>query len=251
MQPVDARAVHAEHPLDLVVHPLLEHHPHHKAVLREGAHLCRGEGRAVRQGNALGKALPHLFGQRGVQRDGVGLGDMALGGQDVVGKAAVVRQQHKAGAGLVQPPGREQLPPGVGIPDQVHHGGVPLVGGRAHHPLGLVEHEVDELLVRQRLAVHGHGVAVFELGVAFFADGSIDRHPPLLQQGFCLAPGALGRFGQIFIETHGFAPKIIFVPFYHVSCFSATEKRPPPCGNGLSILILRRSNSRAAPQHRG
>ena len=32
---------------------------------------------------------------------------MVPGGQDIVGKAAVISQQHKAGAGLIQPSGRE------------------------------------------------------------------------------------------------------------------------------------------------
>ena len=63
-----------------------------------------------------GKAGAHLLGEGGVQRDGIGLGDMALRGKDIMGKSAVIGQQHKAGAGLVQTARREQLPPGVGIP---------------------------------------------------------------------------------------------------------------------------------------
>ena len=89
-----------------------------RAVRGQGFHLCRGEGGAIRQRHALGKAPAHLLGQRCVNDHCVGLGDMALRGKDLVGEAAVIRQQNKAGAGLVQPTGREQLPPGVGIPDQ-------------------------------------------------------------------------------------------------------------------------------------
>ena len=130
---------------------------------------------------------------------------MALRGQDVVGKAAVIRQQHEAGAGLVQPPGREQFPPGVGVAQQVHDGGVPLVGGGADHTFGLVQHDVDELLVRQRSPFHGHHIRLPELGVPFFAERAVHGHFSLLQQNLRLAPGALGRLGQIFIQSHGFS----------------------------------------------
>ena len=117
---------------------------------------------------------------------------MALRGQNVVGKGAVVGQQHKAGAGLVQPSGRKQLPPGVGIPHQVHHRGVALIGGSAHHALGLVEHEVHELLVAQHFAVHGHGVRLFQLGVALFAHSTVHLHAAFGKHRLCLAAGALG-----------------------------------------------------------
>ena len=128
---------------------------------------------------------------------------MALGREDVVGKAAVVRQQDKAGAGLVQPPRREQLPPGVGVPHQIDNGGVPLVGGGADDALGLIEHEVDELLVIKRPAVHCHGVGGLQLGVPFLADRTVHGDAPFCQQRLGLAPGALGRLGQIFVESHG------------------------------------------------
>ena len=115
VQAVHACAVHAEHPLDLVVHPLPEPDFHGQRP-GSGFHLCRGEGGAIRQRHALGKAPAHLLGQRCVNDHRVGLGDMALRGKDLVGEAAVIRQQNKAGAGLVQPAGREQLPPGVASP---------------------------------------------------------------------------------------------------------------------------------------
>ena len=127
---------------------------------------------------------------------------MVPGGQDIVGKAAVIGQQHKAGAGLIQPPGREQLPPGVGVPYQVYHGGVTLISGSAHHPLGLIEHEVDEFLIGQQCTVHCHGVGILQLGVPFFAHRAVYLHAPFCQHGFGLAAGALGSFGQIFIQTH-------------------------------------------------
>ena len=96
-----------------------------------------------------------------------------------MGKGAVIGQQHKAGAGLVQPPRREQLPPRVGVPHQIHHGGVPLVGGSAHHALGLVEHQVHKLLVIQGFAVHGHSVGFFELGVPFLQTAPFTCTRPL------------------------------------------------------------------------
>ena len=102
-------------PLDLVVHPLPEPDFHGQAVRGQGFHLA-GRGGAIRQRHALGKAPAHLLGQRCVNDHRIGLGDMALRGKDLVGEAAVIRQQNKAGAGLVQPAGREQLPPGVASP---------------------------------------------------------------------------------------------------------------------------------------
>ena len=195
MQAVHTCAVHAEHPLDLVVYALLEHHPHSAAIGRKGRHLRRRKGRAVGKGHARRKAGAHLLGQRRVQHHGVGLGDVALWSKDVVGKGAVIGQQHKAGAGLVQPARREQLPPRVGIPHQIDHGGVTLVGGSAHHALGLVEHDVHELLIAERPAIHSHSVTFFELGVPFFADSTVHLHPPFGKQRLSLAAGALGRLG--------------------------------------------------------
>ena len=65
---------------------------------------------------------------------------MAFRREDVVGKAAVVRQQDETGAGLVQPPGREQLPPGIGIPHQIHDRRVPLT------------EEMKEMCIRDRFS---------------------------------------------------------------------------------------------------
>ena len=111
-RPFTPAAVHAEHPFDLVVYPCFST----TRTVRpsaERAVTSAGE-RAVPSARvtARRKAGAHLLGQRRVQHHGVGLGDMALWGKDVVGKSAVIGQQHKAGAGLVQPARREQLPPG-------------------------------------------------------------------------------------------------------------------------------------------
>ena len=195
MQAVHTCAVHAEHPLDLVVYALLEHHPHGQTVGRKGCDLRRRKCCAVGKGHARRKAGAHLLGQRGVQHHGVGLGDVPLWSKDVVGKGAVIGQQHKAGAGLVQPSRREQLPPGIGIPHQIHHGGVALVGGSAHHALGLVEHQVHELLIIQGFAVHSHRIGFLELSVPFFADSTVHLHPPFGKQRLSFAAGALGRLG--------------------------------------------------------
>lgn len=54
-----------------------------------------------------GKADPHRVGQRGIQRNKVLLGHMAARRKDVMRQRAVIRQQHKASAGFVQPPGGE------------------------------------------------------------------------------------------------------------------------------------------------
>ena len=216
MQAVHACAVHTEHPLDLVVYALLEHHPHSAAIGRKGRHLRRRKRCAVGKGHARRKAGAHLLGQRRVQHHGVGLGDVALWSKDVVGKGAVIGQQHKAGAGLVQPSRREQLPPGIGIPHQIDHGGVALVGGSAHHALGLVEHQVHKLLVIQGFAVHGHRIGFPELGVPFFADSTVHLHPPFGKQCLSLAAGALGRLGQIFIQSHIYLP-CLHRPFSRVA----------------------------------
>ena len=180
---------------------------------------------------------------------------MALRGKDIMGKSAVIGQQHKAGAGLVQTARREQLPPGVGIPHQVHHRGVPLIGGGAHHAFRLVEHEIDELPVVQGFAVHGHGVGFFELGVPFFADGTVHLHPALGQQSLCLAAGALGRLGQIFIQSHlrySFLCSATSVAWQTKSCKAQTQKGE---ARGLLLFaiytVIRRSGMRAAPRHRG
>ncbi len=64
-------------------------------------------------------------------------------------------------------PAGNSFPPGVGVPHKIHHRGIPLVCGSAHHPSsGLVEHDVHELLIAQRRAVHRHRV-VLHLHVIF------------------------------------------------------------------------------------
>ena len=82
-----------------------------QTVGRKGCDLRRRKCGAVGKGHARRKAGAHLLGQRRIQHHGVGLGDVALWSKDVVGKGAVIGQQHKASAGLVQPSRREQLPP--------------------------------------------------------------------------------------------------------------------------------------------
>ena len=77
-----------------------------------------------------------------------------------------------------------------------------LACGGAHHPLGLIEHEVDELLIAQRCAVHRHSVGLLQLGVPFFTHRAVYLHAPLCQHGFGLTAGALGSLGQIFIQSH-------------------------------------------------
>ena len=107
MQGVHPGVKHAEHPLDLVVDPLVQRDPHHTGVSSGGLHLGRGQRLAVCQCDPGGKADPHRVGQRGIQRNKVLLGHMAARRKDVMRQRAVIRQQHKASAGFVQPPGRE------------------------------------------------------------------------------------------------------------------------------------------------
>ena len=117
MEGVDAGIVDAEHALDLVVDALVQRDPHGAGVVRRPVRPRRGPGRlAVGQGDARRKAAAHRLGQRSVQRNQILLVHMVGRGQDVMGQRAVIGQQYKAGAGLVQPPRREQLPPGVSPP---------------------------------------------------------------------------------------------------------------------------------------
>lgn len=128
---------------------------------------------------------------------------MALGGQDVVGKGPVVGEQDKTGAGFVQAAGGEQLPPGVGAAHQVHHGGVPPVAGGADHPLGLVQHDVDKVLMGAALAVQADLVHLADLLVGPLADGPVDADPSGANHLPALAAGALGGLGNVLIQTHG------------------------------------------------
>ena len=70
-----------------------------------------------------------------------------------MGECAVIRHQHKARAGLVQPPGGKQAAAGVGPAHKVHHSHVVFVRRRTHHTLGFVQHDVHILLQDERLPV--------------------------------------------------------------------------------------------------
>ena len=104
MQRVDPRAVHPEHPFDLVVDPLPQHHPRPAGIAADRFDQRRGQGLPVGQRHAGGKTLAHRLGQRGIQRDQVGLGHMAARCGQRVSKGAVIGQQYKTGACLVSLP---------------------------------------------------------------------------------------------------------------------------------------------------
>ena len=222
-----------------MIHALPEQNADRQPVGGEGRHFRRRKGRAVGKGNACGKAGLHLFCQRGVDDDGVGLGDMAPGRKDVVGKAAVVRQQDETGAGLVQPPGREQLPPGIGIPHQIHDRRVPLVGGGADDSLGLVEHKVDELPVGQRLPSTATASASFSWVSPFLQTAPLTVTRPF-------ASSAFASLRVHWAVSAKYLSSLMKTP-------SVCRKEAVACGNSLFSckITFRRSDLRVVPQHPG
>ena len=205
MQGVHARVIHAEHSFYLVVHALPQRHPHGQAVVGQRFHSCRGHRLAVGQRHALSKAAPHRVGQRCVERNNILLFDVVGRGEQVVRQCAVVGQQHKAGARLVQPPGREQLPPGEVRRHQIDHRRILLVAAGADDALGLIEHDVDVFPVRacQRYTVQRHGGGVLvQLGVRLAADCAVNHHASLRHGLAALAASHSGALGQVLVQPH-------------------------------------------------
>ena len=205
MQGVHTRIKHAEHPLDLMIDALPQRDLHGQAVV--GQRLdARGSHRlAVGQRDARGKAPAHRVGQRRVQRDYVLLLDVVGRGEDVMRQRAVVSQQHKAGARLVQPPRGEQFPPRKVRRDQIDHRRVFFVAAGTDDALGLVEHDIHIFPVRarQRHAVQRHGGGVLvQLGVGLAADCAVDADAALRYGLAALAAGHAGALGQVFIQPH-------------------------------------------------
>ena len=97
-----------------------------------------------------------------------------------MGECAVIRHQHKARAGLVQPPGGEQAAAGVGPAHKVHHSHVVFVRRRTHHTLGFVQHDVHILLQDERLPVQRDSRAGRHLSVRAAAHRAVHAHQPFL-----------------------------------------------------------------------
>ena len=57
----------------------------------------------------------------------------------------------------------------------------------------------EQLCIAQPSLSHAITQLEKELGVPLFAHRAVHRHPSPVQQGLCLAPGALRRLGQIFV----------------------------------------------------
>ena len=67
---------------------------------------------------------------------------MLFGGEDAVGKIAVVRDQNEAGRILIEPSGGEEPGPAKFCGDEVDHRFPLRVPARGNHARGLIEHQV-------------------------------------------------------------------------------------------------------------
>ena len=117
-----------------------------------------------------------------------------------------IRHQHKARAGLVQPPGGEQAAAGVGPAHKVHHSNVVFVRGRTHHTLGFVQHDVHILLQDERLPVQRDSRAGRHLSVRAAAHRAVHAHQPFLNGPPYVRAALLGRARHILIQTHAASP---------------------------------------------
>jgi len=123
-----------------------------------------------------------------------------------MGECAVIRHQHKARAGLVQPPGGEQAAAGVGPAHKVHHSHVVFVRRRTHHTLGFVQHDVHILLQDERLPVQRDSRAGRHLSVRAAAHRAVHAHQPFLNGPPYVRAALLGRARHILIQTHAASP---------------------------------------------
>ena len=139
-----------------------------------------------------------------------------------MGEGPVVGEQHEAGAGLVQPAGGKELPPGVGPAHQVHHRFVAPVGAGADHPGGLVQHDIYIFLAGQGFAVGTDGIPLFDGKVRFFADLPVHRDPTFGDEAPGRGTGELGGVRHEFVQPH------VTCPPQGGPCCPCPGKRPPP-----------------------
>ena len=144
---------------------------------------------------------------------------MAPGRQNIVRKGAVIRQQHKAGAGFIQPARGEQVSPGEGLSHKVHHCGVARILCGAYHALGFIQHEVNKLFCAQRPAVARHAApsGTRASGARHTAPHSEMRPARMVLAR--LAAAEAQRLCGVFVQPHGAAPPFcgfgVVVAVYH------------------------------------
>ncbi|MNC62221.1 hypothetical protein D3C75_1122240 [compost metagenome] len=91
--------------------------------------------------HALLELLSGISGQRMFQRHQIGFLTLVARGGDTVRPLAVIGHQYQAGGINIQPPCRMQLVRD-GFIQEIEHGWMIRIVGRAHITLWLIEHEV-------------------------------------------------------------------------------------------------------------
>ena len=192
-----------------MIHALVQHHPGAARALparpgQRGQHAA-----AVCQLHPRGKAGNHFLREGRVQQHRVNFFHMAPGRQNIVRKGAVIRQQHKAGAGFIQPARGEQVSPGEGLSHKVHHCGVARILCGAHHALGFVQHDIHKLFGAQRRFAARHGRALGHVRVRRAAHFAVQQNAPGAYGLARLAAAEAQCLGGKFIQPHGAAPPLL------------------------------------------
>ena len=174
MQRRDRRAAAAKHPLDLVVPALLQRDD--AGVLRKDLEPGR-PAHPILQRNALGKAGHHFFGQRKIHRDPVPLGDVPFRRENLVRQRPVVGQDHQTGRILIQPACREQPLAPVLRRHQLQHRFIPGIPRGGNVAPGLMQHQGQRFLHRDRQPVHSNRFLPADLALRALFHAAFHRHP--------------------------------------------------------------------------
>jgi len=143
-----------------------------------------GEGGAVVELDTLAPAIEVLVRHQALDLDHVCLGHGLLRVEQAVRERAVVRREQNAARGKVEAADRVHARPDA--PEHLADGGATLgVAEGRDHVLGLVQHEVDEVVGHEPLAVDLDLVgARVGLGAQLGDDRTVHAHAPGEDEGF-------------------------------------------------------------------
>jgi hypothetical protein len=153
-----------------------------------------------------GKTLPHLRRQGEiellVQRDDVGLAQLARRMRQPLGEVAVVRHHQQSLGILVEPPDINHSRP-AGGEKIVNRPLVRRVGRGAEITGRLVQNGHEHRRRLHRLAVDEHMVRLVDLRGQLAQPMTVDRDRPLQDQRFTRAAGAKTGPGKKLVQSHG------------------------------------------------
>jgi hypothetical protein len=201
MQRGDETANTAKHAFDLVMATFVKCHL--STTLAEQHEFRR------QCGDVFGSEVKAtLEGGDGIAGDGrisfndIGLWHLGLSVHELLGPAAIIREQKQTRGPAVEPTGDVQREL-VGIVDQIDHRLMLGIHGGAHDSAWLVQHQVERSLsLLHEFSIQLHARETIHFMLICRADQAIHMHPPGGDEPMRLAPPERAVFGDEAIQFH-------------------------------------------------